>query len=74
VNYVSFGNSLKSLGIVQEALILGVMIVSIFSLLYFDFGWKVKIGITALAIALLMLTSVASQLLKIQREVAKAQR
>jgi len=71
---VSFGNSLKSFGIVQEALIVGVMIVSIFSLLYFDFDWKVKIGITALAIALLMLTSIASQLLNIQKEVVKAQR
>lgn len=71
---MSFGNSLKSFGIVQEALIVGVMIVSIFSLLYFDFDWKVKIGITALAIALLMLTSIASQLLNIQKEVVKAQR
>jgi hypothetical protein len=71
---VSFGDSLKSLGFVQEALILGVMVVSIFSLLYFDFDWKVKVGITAIAIALLMLTSIASQLLKIQKETIKAQR
>jgi hypothetical protein len=74
VKYVSFGNSLKSLGIVQEALVLGVMVVSIFSLLYFDFDWKVKIGITVLAIALLMLTSIASQLLKMQKEAVNAQR
>jgi len=71
---VSFGDSLKSLGIVQEALILGVMIVTMFSLLYFDFDWKVKIGITVIAIALLMLTSVASQLLNIQKAIAKAKR
>jgi len=71
---VSFGDSLKSLGIVQEALILGVMIVTMFSLLYFDFDWKVKVGITVIAIALLMLTSVASQLLNIQKAIAKAKR
>ncbi|MCL1971351.1 MAG: hypothetical protein FWF66_07870 [Candidatus Bathyarchaeota archaeon] len=71
---MSFGNSLKGLGIVQEALVLGVMIVSIFSILYFDFDWKVKIGITAIAIALFMLTSIAGQLLAIQKEVAKSQR
>jgi hypothetical protein len=71
---LSFGNALKGLGVVQEALILGVMIVSIFSLLYFDFDWKVKIGITAIAMALIMLTSIASQLLNIQKAVAKAQR
>jgi len=70
---VSFGNALKGLGIVQEALIIGVMIVSIFSILYFDFDWKVKIGIIAIAFALLMLTSLASQLLNIQKEIAKAQ-
>ena len=71
---MSFGDSLKSLGIVQEALILGVMIVTMFSLLYFDFDWKVKVGITVIAIALLMLTSVASQLLNIQKAIAKAKR
>ncbi|MDR0319083.1 MAG: hypothetical protein LBI09_03515 [Nitrososphaerota archaeon] len=71
---MSFGDSLKGLGVVQEALILGIMIVSILSLLYFDFDWKVKIGITAIAIALLMLTSIAGQLLNIQKEIAKAQR
>ena len=70
---MSFGNALKGLGIVQEALIIGVMIVSIFSILYFDFDWKVKIGIIAIAFALLMLTSLASQLLNIQKEIAKAQ-
>ena len=73
MTYVSFGNALKGLGIVQEALIIGVMIVSIFSILYFDFDWKVKIGIIAIAFALLMLTSLASQLLNIQKEIAKAQ-
>lgn len=74
MKYVSFGNSLKSLGIVQEVLVLGVMMVSIFSLLYFDFDLKVKIGIMVLAIALLVLTSVSSQLLNMQKEAAKAQR
>jgi hypothetical protein len=69
---LSFGNSLRSLGVVREALVLGVMIVSVFALFYFDFDWKVKIGIIVLALAIVMLTSIASQLLNMQKEVSKS--
>jgi len=71
---LSFGNSLRGLGLVQEILVLCVMFVSIFSLFYFDFDWKVKIGIIAFTIMLLILASIASQLLSIQKEIAKTQR
>jgi len=70
---LSFGNALKSLGTVQEALILGLMVVSMFALLYFDLDLTYKIGIGAIAFAIIILTSIASQLLNLQKEAAKAQ-
>jgi hypothetical protein len=73
-NRLSFGNSLKSFGIVKEAIVLGLMFVTMFALLYFDFDLKVKIGIAVLAFTVMILTNIASQLLNIQKEAAKAQR
>jgi predicted cation transporter len=72
-NRLSFGNSLKSLGVVQEALVLGLMIVSMFAIFYFDFDLTLKIGIAVLAFVIILLASIASQLLNIQKEAAKAQ-
>jgi hypothetical protein len=69
---LSFGNSLRSLGTVQEALVLGLMFISVFALFYFDFDFKLKIGIIVLVFVLILLTSIASQLLNIQKAVAKA--
>jgi hypothetical protein len=72
---LSFGNSLKGLSIVQEALVLGVMLVTMIALFYFDFDLTLKIGIAILAFAIVMLISIASQLLNIQKEeIAKAQK
>jgi len=70
---LSFGNSLKNLGTVQEALVLGLMIVSMFALFYFDIDITLKIGIAVLAFAIILLASIASQLLNIQKEAAKQQ-
>ena len=70
---MSFGNALKSLGTVQEALVLGLMMVSMFALFYFDFDLTLKIGIAVLAFTIILLASIASQLLNIQKEAAKAQ-
>jgi len=70
---LSFGNSLKSLGTVQEALVLGLMIASMFALFYFDFDLIIKIGIAVLAFTIILLVSIASQLLNLQKQAAKAQ-
>ncbi len=70
---LSFGNSLKSLGVVQEALVLGLMVVSMFALFYFDFDITLKIGIAVLAFTIILLASIASQLINMQKEAAKAQ-
>jgi len=71
---LSFGNSLKGFGAVQELLVVVLMIVSMLAVFYFDFNWTLKIGIIALALIIVLLTSIASQLLNIQKEAAKAQR
>jgi hypothetical protein len=75
VKILSFGNSLKGLGKVQEALVLGLMLVTMIALFYFDFDLTLKIGIGILAFAIVMLISIASQLLNIQKEeITKKQR
>jgi hypothetical protein len=61
------------LGTIQEALVLGLMMVSMFALLYFDLDLSYKIGIAAIAFTIIILTSIASQLLNLQKEAAKAQ-
>ena len=71
---MSFGNSLKSLGTIQEALVLGLMIVTMFAIFYFDFEITLKIGLAVLSFTIVMLISIASQLINIQKEAAKAQR
>ena len=69
---MSFGSSLKSLGRAQEAIVLGLMIVMIMAFVYFDFDLTLKIGIAVLVFAIIVLASVASQLLNMQKEVVKA--
>jgi len=71
---LSFGSSLKGFGRIQEALVLGLMCVIMFAIFYFDFDLPLKIGIAILAFAIIMLINITSQLLNIQKEIAKAQR
>jgi hypothetical protein len=71
---LSFGNALKGFGVVQEALILGLMVVSVCVLFYFDFDLKLKIGIVVIVFAIIFLTSIATQLINLQKEVIKAQK
>ncbi len=71
---LSFGNSLREFGVVKEALILGLMIVSLCVLFFFDFDLKLKIGIVAIVFALIFLTSIATQLINLQKEAIKAQK
>jgi hypothetical protein len=65
---MSFGNVLKNFGAVQEALVLGLMIVSVFALFYTDIDFTYKIGIAVLVFAIIFLASLASQLLRQQKE------
>jgi len=58
---------------VQEALVLGLMFVSLFAIFYFDFDITYKVGIIVLAFAVIFLTTIASALINQQKEIAKSQ-
>ena len=64
---------MKSLGTIQEALVLGLMFVSLFAIFYFDFDFIYKVGIVVLAFTIILLTTVASALINQQKEIAKSQ-
>jgi predicted cation transporter len=59
---------LGNLSGVQEVIVLGLMLVSIFALFFSDIDFTYKIGIAVLAFSLIFLTSLASQLLKQEKE------
>ena len=59
---------LGNLSTVQEVLVLALMLVSVFALFFSDIDFTYKLGIAALAFAVIFLTSLASQLLKHEKE------
>jgi hypothetical protein len=66
---MSFGNSMKNLGRIPEALTLLLLISSIFALFYLDVSFEYKIGITVLVFAVVILTNIATQILRVQQEI-----
>jgi hypothetical protein len=56
---------------IQEALVLGLMLVFIFAVVYSGIAWTYKIGIGALVFALVFVTTLANQALRRQREEQK---
>ena len=59
---------LKSLSGVQEILMLALMLASIFAIFYSDMELAYKIGIAVLVFSVIFLTSLASQVLKQEKE------
>ena len=59
---------LKSLSGVQEILVLALMLVSVFAIFYSDMELTYKIGIAVLVFSVIFLTSLASQVLKQEKE------
>ena len=59
---------LGNMSAVQEILVLALMLVSLFALFFSDIELAYKIGIAALAFSLVFLISLASQLLKEDKE------
>ena len=59
---------LGNLSAVQEVLILALMLVSVFALFFSDLELIYKIGIAVLAFSVIFLTSLASQLLRQEKE------
>jgi len=59
---------LKSLSGVQEILVLALMLVSVFAIFYSDMELTYKIGIAVLVFSVIFLASLASQVLKQEKE------
>ena len=59
---------LGNLSPVQEALVLVLMLVTAFALFFSDIEFTYKIGIAVLAFSVIFLTSLASQMLKQEKE------
>ena len=59
---------LKSLSSVQEILVLALMLVSVFAIFYSDMELTYKIGIAVLVFSVIFLTSLATQVLKQEKE------
>jgi hypothetical protein len=63
------GNSMRNLGAIPEALTLLLMVSSIFVLFYFDVSLEYKVGIMVLVFAVVILTSIGTQILRVQRQI-----
>jgi hypothetical protein len=61
---MSFGNALKNFSTIQEALILGLMMVTVFALFYLDLDLTYKLGVAVLAFSIIFLTTLAAQMLR----------
>lgn len=57
---------------VQEALVLALMLVTVFALFYVNMDISYKIGIGAIVFTVIFLTTLATQMLRQQAEVKKA--
>jgi hypothetical protein len=73
VNELSFGN-LKIFNGIQEVLVLALMLVSVFALVYVEMDLAYKIGIAVLAFAIIFLATLATQMLRQQKEALKQAR
>ena len=56
---------------IQEALVLGLMLVFILAIVYSGINWSYKIGIGALVVTLVFVATMANQALKQQKEQEK---
>jgi len=69
---MSFGTS-KVFSGVQEALILALMLVSVFAVLYLDMSIMYKVGIVVIVFTMIFLMTLATQILREQKEKLKQQ-
>ncbi|MGO8806139.1 MAG: hypothetical protein ACLQO7_05985 [Candidatus Bathyarchaeia archaeon] len=69
---MSFGTS-KVFGTVTEAFILALMLVSVFAVLYINMAIMYKVGVVAIVFTMIFLMTIASQILREQKETRKQQ-
>jgi hypothetical protein len=65
---MSLRTGLGNMSRIQEVLVLALMLLSLFALFFSDLEFTYKIGIVALSFSVIFLTSLASQLLKQEKE------
>ena len=68
---MSFGNT-KIFSGIQEVLVLALMLVSVFAVFYVNMEIMYKIGIVMIMISVIFLTTMATQILKQQKESKQA--
>jgi hypothetical protein len=68
---MSFGSQKVFSGI-QEALVLALMLVTMFALFYVDLAIVYKVSIAVIAFIAIFLTTIATQILRAQKESRKA--
>jgi hypothetical protein len=68
---MSFGSQKVFSGI-QEALVLALMLVTMFALFYVDLAIVYKVSIAVIAFLAIFLTTIATQILRAQKESRKA--
>jgi len=69
---VSFGN-LRVFSGIQEGLILVLMLVTMLVVIYVDIEFIYKVGIVVFAIAIVFLSTLASAMLRLQKELRENQ-
>jgi hypothetical protein len=69
---LSFGN-LKIFSGVQEILTLALMMIFVFALFYFDISMVYKISIGAIVFGVIFLTTIATSILRQQKEARRQQ-
>ena len=65
---MSFGTSQKVFSGIQEALILALMLATVFALFYFDISIIYKVGIAVIVFGIIFLSTLATQILRQQKE------
>jgi hypothetical protein len=68
---LSFGNMTKVFSGVQEVLVLALMMISVFALMYVEMDLTYKIGIAVLTFTIIFLATLATQILRQQKEALK---
>jgi protein-S-isoprenylcysteine O-methyltransferase Ste14 len=69
---LSFGN-IKVFNGIQEALVLALMLISVLALFYVDMDITYKIGIAVIVFAIIFLATLATTLLRQQKEIKQTQ-
>ncbi len=65
---MSFGTSQKVFSGIHEALILALMLATIFALFYFDISIMYKVGIAVIVFGVIFLSTLATQILRQEKE------